>query len=41
LGLAIVMAFTQLHGGEICTEDAHPGLRVKMTFPRPAARVPM
>lgn len=40
LGLAIVMAFTQLHGGEIFTEDAHPGLRVKMTFPRPAARSP-
>lgn len=34
LGLAIVKAFVQMQGGEIFLEDTHPGLRVKLVFPR-------
>ena len=34
LGLSIVAAFTKLHGGTLVLEDAHPGLRVRLTLPR-------
>ena len=34
LGLPIVAAFTQLHGGDLCLEDAEPGLRVRIILPR-------
>ncbi len=33
LGLSIVAAFTQLHGGSLALEDAQPGLRVRLTLP--------
>ena len=33
LGLSIVAAFTQLHGGSLALEDAEPGLRVRLTLP--------
>ena len=33
LGLSIVAAFTQLHGGTLALEDAQPGLRVRLTLP--------
>lgn len=33
LGLSIVAAFTQLHGGSLTLEDAQPGLRVRLTLP--------
>ena len=33
LGLSIVSAFTQLHGGSMDIEDAKPGLRVRITLP--------
>lgn len=34
LGLSIVAAFTRLHDGELFLEDAQPGMRVRMRFPR-------
>ena len=34
LGLSIVSAFTKLHGGDLFIEDAKPGMRVRMRFPR-------
>ncbi len=33
LGLSIVSAFTQLHGGSMDIEDAEPGLRIRITLP--------
>ncbi|MDR3526839.1 MAG: HAMP domain-containing sensor histidine kinase [Rhizomicrobium sp.] len=33
LGLSIVAAVSQLHGGSVCATDNHPGLRVEMLFP--------
>lgn len=36
LGLSIVAAFTQLHDGDLYLEDAQPGMRVRMRFPRAA-----
>jgi len=33
LGLALVAAVVQLHGGQIALEDAAPGLRVSIRFP--------
>lgn len=33
LGLSIVSAFTQLHGGSMDIEDASPGLRIRITLP--------
>jgi len=33
LGLSIVAAFTQLHGGSMDIEDAEPGFRVRITLP--------
>jgi signal transduction histidine kinase len=33
LGLSIVAAFTQLHGGSMDIEDADPGFRVRITLP--------
>lgn len=33
LGLSIVSAFTQLHGGSLDIEDAAPGFRVRITLP--------
>jgi len=33
LGLSIVAAFTQLHGGSMDIEDAAPGFRVRITLP--------
>ena len=33
LGLSIVAAFTQLHGGSMDIEDATPGFRVRITLP--------
>lgn len=36
LGLSIVAAFTQLHDGDLFLEDAKPGMRVRMRFPRAA-----
>jgi signal transduction histidine kinase len=33
LGLSIVAAFTQLHGGSMDIEDAQPGFRVRITLP--------
>ena len=35
LGLPIVAALTQLHGGELQLENAAPGLRVRLSFPAP------
>lgn len=34
LGLSIVSAITKLHGGALTLEDARPGLRVAITWPR-------
>ena len=33
LGLALVEAVAQLHGGSLALEDAAPGLRAMLTFP--------
>jgi len=33
LGLSLVTAVVRLHGGSICLEDNHPGLRVVILFP--------
>ena len=35
LGLALVQAVAALHGGSLRLEDAKPGLRAVLTFPRP------
>jgi hypothetical protein len=45
LGLALVQAVAQLHGGSLLLEDACPGLRATMVLPAPeppfvAERVP-
>lgn len=40
LGLSIVAALTSLHGGAVFLEDAEPGLRVRITFPKTAATLP-
>ena len=37
LGLSIVSAFTQLHGGALHIEDAKPGLSVRIELPKPLA----
>ena len=37
LGLSIVAAITQLHGGRLTLEDANPGLRVTIWIPRGVA----
>ena len=34
LGLAIVKAFTHIQDGQVYLEDNHPGLRVRLVFPR-------
>ena len=40
LGLALVQAVAQLHGGQLVLEDNHPGLRATLTLnTRPAPRV--
>ena len=33
LGLSLVQAIARVHGGELFLEDAHPGLKVALTFP--------
>ena len=33
LGLSIAQRAVQLHQGTLVAENAHPGLRVKLTFP--------
>jgi signal transduction histidine kinase len=38
LGLSIVAAVSQLHGGSVLATDNHPGLRVEMLLP--AAPIP-
>jgi len=35
LGLALVQAVAQLHGGELALEDNRPGLRAIMALPTP------
>jgi hypothetical protein len=35
LGLALVQAVAQLHGGALVLEDAGPGLRATVQFPAP------
>lgn len=37
LGLALVQAVAQLHGGDIRLDDAEPGLRATLCFPVPAS----
>jgi signal transduction histidine kinase len=37
LGLALVQAVAQLHGGELALGDAEPGLRATLRFPMPVA----
>lgn len=37
LGLALVDAIAQVHGGELTLSDNAPGLRVQLTFPAPPA----
>ena len=39
LGLALVQAVAQLHGGTLLLEDAGPGLRAVLSLPRHAAQV--
>lgn len=40
LGLSIAQRAVQLHHGTFVAENAHPGLRVKLTFPDEAALAP-
>ncbi|SUO97279.1 sensor histidine kinase [Suttonella ornithocola] len=37
LGLSLVSAVINLHGGEICLTDNHPGLKIKLIFPEAEA----
>ncbi|MGN6374555.1 MAG: sensor histidine kinase, partial [Sphingomonas sp.] len=37
LGLNLVVAVAQVHGGAVTIDDNRPGLRVTMTLPRVAA----
>jgi len=39
LGLSLVAAIADLHGAKVALEDAHPGLRVTVAFPKPARAV--
>lgn len=38
LGLSLVRAVARLHGAEVTLNDAHPGLKVTLTFKRRASR---
>jgi signal transduction histidine kinase len=39
LGLSIVSAFTQLHGGTLFIEDAQPGLKVRIELPKRLSQI--
>lgn len=39
VGLAIVLETLQAHGGSVKVEDAHPGARFRLVWPRPSAPI--